>query len=153
MKYTSEQINSMSWLEWCETMAEELNSAGFKARGYNTTLGRWQDNYEPYRVADEPKLFILGTVDGSEEIDYLKSIGLLNNGRCPMCGNPINGKPGRFTSGYDHSMHFQICQNCVNRGKRGQQVMGINTSGGSGCIVGLLMLPYHIIECIGRLFV
>jgi len=145
MKYTSEQINSMSWKEWCETMAAELNDAGFKARGYNEKTGRWQDNYVPYTAGD-PQTFILGAVDGKEEIDYLKSIGLLNNGRCPNCGNSIIGNPGRFTSGYNQSVHFQICQSCVNRGKRMQQAFGIKTSSGSGCMAALLLLPYNLIN-------
>ena len=87
MKYSSEQVRRMSWAEWNDTMAKELNEAGFRARGYNPDLGRWEDNRELY-TADptEPKIFILGTVDGATEFEHLKSVGLLNNGRCPMCG-------------------------------------------------------------------
>ena len=33
MKYTSSQINAMSWKEWTETMAKELNDAGFRTNG------------------------------------------------------------------------------------------------------------------------
>ena len=29
MKYTSNQINAMSFLEWIESMANELNKAGY----------------------------------------------------------------------------------------------------------------------------
>ena len=35
MKYTSYQIRQMSWAEWNATMANELNSAGFRCRGFN----------------------------------------------------------------------------------------------------------------------
>lgn len=41
MKYTSEQINKMSWQEWNETMAEELNRKGFKAKEFNSDEHRW----------------------------------------------------------------------------------------------------------------
>ena len=32
MKYTKSEIRKMSWYEWNETMAKELNEAGFKAK-------------------------------------------------------------------------------------------------------------------------
>lgn len=137
MKYTSEQINAMSWREWAETMAKELNEAGFQYRGIGNKL-------EPYSVGkaeDGPKLFLLGSVENSEEITYLKNIGLLNNGRCPMCGNKIIGASGRFTSGFDSNYHFQVCQSCVNKRKR----VSINSSN-QGCIVALLLMPLSIVN-------
>ena len=76
----------MSWYEWNETMEKELNEAGFKAKGFNKETGKWEKDYEPYKAdAEDPETFILGVVSGAKEINYLKSIGLLNNGRCPMC--------------------------------------------------------------------
>ena len=136
MKYSSQQINNMSWQEWNEVMADELNKAGFVSRPGT----QWE---HPHEAGDEPEMFILGEVSEKNEINYLKTLGLLNNGRCPMCGNPIVGNPGRFTSGYDYDCHFQICQNCVNRGKR-ISVNPANTS--SGCIVALLLFPIHLLK-------
>ncbi|MFI3297022.1 MAG: hypothetical protein R3Y59_05275 [bacterium] len=118
MKYTSEQINALSWKEWNVTMAKELNSASFKARGYNPKTHKVEINFAPYKGDGEPESFILGEIEGVEEIDFLKSIGLLNNGRCPLCGSKIIGDPGRFTNGFNHSLHFQICQNCVSAGRK-----------------------------------
>lgn len=143
MKYSSEQVRRMSWAEWNDTMAKELNEAGFRARGYNPDLGRWEDNRELY-TADptEPKIFILGTVDGATEFEHLKSVGLLNNGRCPMCGEAIFGNPGRFTSGYDSNAHFQICQSCVNKGRR----TSLNPANNTGCFIALLLFPYNLIK-------
>lgn len=143
MKYTAEQVRQMSWPEWNDTMAKELNEKGFKARGYNSETQRWEDNYKSYTAdPSEPKIFILGTVDGADEIECLKRAGLLNNGRCPMCGSPIYSNPGRFTSGFDSSVNFQICQNCCNKGKR----TSINPANNSGCIIALLLLPWHLIK-------
>lgn len=85
---------------------------------------------------------ILGTVDGAPEYEHLKKVGLLNNGRCPMCGEPIYGNPGRFTSGCDYNAHFQICQNCVNKGRR----TSVNPANRQGCIIALLFLPYYLIK-------
>lgn len=146
MKYTSSQVNQMTWLEWNDTMAKELNEAGFKnqvGQRFNSEIGKWEDKLIPYQ-ADPSRLkgFILGAVDGLEEINYLKQIGLLNNGRCPMCGNTINDNPGRFTSGFDGNTHFQICQNCVHHGRK----ISINHTHNSGCILALILLPWHILK-------
>ena len=119
MKYSTSQICQMTWQEWNETMAKELNYAGFKARGFNEQIGRWLDNYTKYEAGSDPDTFILGEVSGTREIDYLKRLGLLNNGRCPMCGRPIYGNPARFTSGFDPTMNFQICQSCCEKGQNG----------------------------------
>ena len=124
MKYTSEQLRQLTLKEWTEAMAEELNKAGFLARGFNQNTGRFEKNQEPYKIYDEatPSSFILGAVDSAPEIEHLKSVGLLNNGRCPMCGKPFLEMPGRFTSGFDSNIHFQICQNCVkNKGRNNSE--------------------------------
>lgn len=143
MKYTVEQVRQMTWSQWNDAMAKELNEAGFRARGYNSELRRWENNRELYKAdPSEPKIFILGTVNGAPEYEHLKKVGLLNNGRCPMCGEPIYGNPGRFTSGYDYNAHFQICQNCVNKGRR----TSVNPANRRGCIIALLFLPYYLIK-------
>lgn len=143
MRYTSHQINQMTWAEWNATMAKELNKAGFKARGFNSKTRKWEDNLQPYTTTQsEPKFFILGTINSTKEIDYLKQIGLLNNGRCPMCGSPINNNPGRFTSGYDNNLHFQICQSCYNKGRK----TSMNPANNNGCILTLILFPWQIIK-------
>ena len=143
MKYTAEQVRQMSWPEWNDAMAKELNEAGFKARGFNPELGRWEKNRKPYKAnPNDPSVFILGHVDGAEEYEHLKRVGLLNNGRCPMCGDAIYGNPGRFTSGYDHNAHFQICQKCANKGRR----TSLNPANNKGCLFTLLFFPYYVIK-------
>lgn len=144
MKYTKSEIRKMSWHEWNETMAKELNEAGFKAKGFNKETGKWEKDYEPYKAyAEDPETFILGVVSGAKEINYLKSIGLLSNGRCPMCGKNIE-VPGRFTSGYDPNCHFQICQSCVNK----EQGVSINPSNNTGCMLSLLFIPWYLVKAI-----
>ena len=142
MKYTSTQVNGMSYSEWMNTIANELNQAGYRARGYNEQIGRWQDNYAPYEVGDEPEHFFLGTIRDVDALEYLKSIGLVNNGRCPMCGAPIQTQPGRFTSGFNPNFHFQICQNCASKGAKSS----MNPANGSGCFVALLLMPWYMIK-------
>ncbi len=142
MKYTSEQINRMSWQEWNEIMARELNENGYKAKEYNSAEHRWTKT-GMYKAGNDPKLFVLGKIEDSDAISFLKNVGLLNNGRCPMCGGPIHGNPGRFTSGYDYNYHFQICQNCV---KTRGRTRNAGTSSGSGCMISLLLFPWYLLK-------
>ncbi len=143
MKYTSFQIRQMSWHEWNNAMAMELNANGYRARGFNPDTRRWENNRDLYKAnPSDPKVFILGTVEGAEEYDCLKRAGLLNNGRCLMCGDPIYGSPGRFTSGFDSNAHFQICQNCCNKGKRSS----LNPANRTGCVMSLFLLPWHLLK-------
>lgn len=145
MKYQSSQINEMSWQAWNEVMAEELNKAGFKAKEFD---GQKWTKTGKYDAGDDPSLFVLGTIEDSNAISYLRDIGLLNNGRCPMCGGPIIGKPGRFTSGYNPNFHFKICQNCVS--SRGGMRRGVPQS--SGCMIALLLLPWQLLKGLFNLF-
>ena len=141
MKYTSSQVRQMTWPEWNDAMARELNENGYKARGFNPETRRWENNREPYKAdPSDTKVFIMGIVGGAEEYECLKRAGLLNNGRYPMCGNPIYGNPGRFTSGYDHNTHFQICQDCCNKGR----LSSLNPANISGCIMALILMPWHL---------
>lgn len=79
MKYTVEQVRQMTWSQWNDAMAKELNEAGFRARGYNPELRRWENNRELYKAdPSDPTIFILGTVDGAPEYEHLKKVGLLN---------------------------------------------------------------------------
>lgn len=144
MTYKSSDICGMTWQEWNEAMAEELNKAGFKDKAFD---GQKWTKTGKYDAGDDPKLFVLGTIEDANAITYLKDIGLLNNGRCPMCGEPIIGKPGRFTSGYDPNFHFQICQNCVN--SRGGMRRSTPQSG--GCLVALLLLPWELMKALWQL--
>ena len=141
MKYTSNEVNRMSWQEWNQTMAEELNKKGFKAKEFDGS--KWTKTGQYKANDDDPKLFVLGTIEDGAAISYLRDIGLLSNGRCPMCGEPINGNPGRFTSGYDPDFYFQICQNCV---KTRGGMRSAPSQSGSGCLVALLLFPWHLIK-------
>lgn len=111
MKYFQEDIANISWHEWNALMAKELNDAGFSRVWKGVTI--------PFKAhIESPSSFILGQVTSVQAIEHLKIIGLLNNGRCPMCGELFHKNPGRYTSGFDHNLHFQICQNCArSRGR------------------------------------
>ena len=71
MRYSTEEINRMSYLEWMETIAKELNAAGFKGEGYNAAAKRFMKNVAPYDVHDVNSFF-MGSIDDSKAMDYLK---------------------------------------------------------------------------------
>lgn len=138
-KYTSQQINSLSWQEWNELMAKELNAAGYKAKEFD---GRKWVRTGYYKAdSSDPAYFSLELDE--DGLDYLKEIGLVNNGRCLQCGNPIYGNPGRFTDGFNHNFHYQICQNCVRT--RGGMLPNNGVQQGNGCMAALLLLPVNLI--------
>lgn len=129
MKYSAEEIKAMSYSEWMETIAKELNAAGFKTRGI------------AYKVYDA-STFFLGAINDAKAMDYLKSVGLVNNGRCPMCGGPIKGTPSRFTDGMNPNLNFHICSSCRREGQR----MSINPANNSGCMLTFVLLPWYVIK-------
>ena len=138
MKYSSNQINNMSWKEWNETMARELTAAGFKGR--DLVDGRWQD-IGPVKADFEPKFFISSAVNNVDRLNYLKELGLIDNGRCPMCGNKIGDNPGRYTNRFEPDYHYQICQNCA--GTKGGLKRQPSQSG--GCMLVFMLLFVVII--------
>jgi len=142
MKYTKEQILSMSWQEWNETMAKELNAAGYLGPGYNPEKKCLDNHIAPYEANCPEREFVFGKITRSAEISHLKEIGLLNNGRCPMCGGEITGNPSQFTDGFNPNINFHICNSCGNFGRK----ISSNPANSSGCIVALLFLPYHLIK-------
>ena len=145
MKYLAEEINNMSYRKWMETIANELNAAGFRGEGYNAAAGRFMKNAVPYEVYDI-RTFFMGALNDANAMEYLKSIGLVNNGRCPMCGAIIKGSPSRFISGMNPDLNFQICSSCRREGQR----ISINPANNSGCMLSLVVFPWYIIK--GRFY-
>ena len=141
MKYTSEQVNALSYVDWMETIAKELNDAGYKTSAYSEELHRFAKNCGPYIVYDA-RTFFLGSIDDVAALNYLKDIGLVNNGRCPMCGARITGSGWQFTSGSNPSYHFQICRECGGEGRR----TSLNPANHSGCVLAFLLAPWRMIK-------
>ena len=140
-KYTKEQVSAMSYYTWMETIANELNEAGYKTFGYNESIGRWQADYWPYKVRNV-RDFFQGSINNAEHLNYLKSIGLIDNGRCPLCGAEIKGTIYTFTDGTHPDQTYHICKECYKEGLS----MSVNPANRSGCIVALFMLPITAIK-------
>ena len=143
MKYTQSQAMNFGYIRYLEAMAKELNDAGYKIRG---RLGN--NTYElEYKIDDDtPDLFIYG-INDSKAMNYLKQIGLVNNGRCPICGSPIKSNTCSYTSPTDPNISFYICNECYRGSTNMQRKMGIgnNTSSNTGCMLSLFFIPWHIL--------
>ncbi len=129
MKYTAAEVNKMSYYEWMSTIASELNLAGFKAD--RRTL-------RPYTVSEDGLwYFFMGAINDPDAMNYLKRIGLVNNGRCPMCGREIKGTPSQFTDNLHPGLDFYICTSCRKEGQR---------RNGQGCLLGVICLPWFLLK-------
>ena len=149
MKYSSDYINSLSFEDYLKLMAKELNENGFEEKGIGA-----------FRVYDDPVMkrhFMMGVVDNPKALEFLRSIGLLDNGRCPTCGAPMN--TGTRFCWYDRRFpnhKFSLCYGCHESRFHGDghslngttkpvpsQINSNSQATGSGCIVAFLLLPYH----------
>ena len=115
IKYSSDFINSLSLIEWNNLIVQELNNAGFGKYEYDK-----QKRCNQHLLYSESQRIVPKNINDEfiklpkEAIDYLKSIGLLNNGRCPYCGNVIDGYPIDNQNPTKNAT-FHICSNCAKR--------------------------------------
>lgn len=147
MKYTSEYINSLSFKDYIKLMADELNSNGFKENG--------KYKYESFE--DDPsmrRLFMMGPVNDPKAMSFLKSQGLLDNGRCPYCGAPMSVYRYTWYDTRDTSKKFYVCYGCSKSNGRGDghSMDGCpsgapnQSSSGTGCMLGLLLMPLYMVK-------
>ena len=86
-------------------MAEELNNNGFTDNGKKYEVGT---DVNGNFVSDFFRGFVLSLKD-KKATDFLKEIGLLNNGRCPLTGLMISAaNKSTFTSKYNPSITYGI---------------------------------------------
>lgn len=119
-KINYQEIKDLGYYSFIEMMTNKLNKTGIKPRDYHKFL---------FNDRDPDSSFMGGICTSFPAIEYLKNIGLLNNGICPMCGKrPIDHKY-IFTSGFNRDINFHICKGCYNEGL-GISVNPISDKGG-----------------------
>ena len=148
MKYTSDYINSLSFDDYLDLIVKELNDNNFVNKG----IGKFSINHDS---PVDKRHFMLGVVDNIEALAYLRSVGLLDNGRCPSCGAPMN--TGTRLYWYDRRFperRFSLCSGCHETRFHGdghsmngitKQIPSASSRKGSGCILGMLLIPYNVI--------
>jgi len=145
MKYSSSYINSLSFKDYLKLMAKELNEHGFRESGHEYEV--FEDEFM--------RLFMMGPVNDPKAMAFLKEQGLLENGRCPSCGAPMSVYKYYWSDTRDPSRRFYVCYGCSKTNGRGDghSMDGCpsgapktgSSSSGSGCMVGLFMLPATVI--------
>ena len=75
MKYAREQVKAMTQDEYESAICKELNDAGFRHVFHGEQLEYYPDE----------STFGGSIVFDPEAVNYLKRVGLLDNGKCPMC--------------------------------------------------------------------
>lgn len=105
MKYSREYIEGLMYKDYILLMAEELNNNGFTDNEKKYEVGT---DVNGNFVSDFFRGFVLSMKD-KKAVNYLKEIGLLNNGRCPLTGLMISSaSKTTFTSEYNSSITYDI---------------------------------------------
>lgn len=117
MKYTAKQIRDISIPDWIGLMAKELNEKGFLKQELDSATELPVER--PYKSGDNLQYFLYSEVNSWDELEYLKEIGLLNNGRCSICGKVLRKKPLFFQCPNKIQQSLIVCNNCGNKNKGG----------------------------------
>lgn len=113
MKYTRSQVRDMSPMEYWEAMCQELKKAGFQGQRGN----RPPHDYEPFDA-----VFGGDIVFNLDAVHYLQNMGLLDNGKCPMCG--IREDAVNYALSYQMVQHFMYVKIVISNmlGKKNKSV-------------------------------
>lgn len=133
MKYTRENLSKLSYKDYILAIEKELNAHGFTQEGKPYEVST---NVYGGFVSDFSRGFFLSIKD-EKAINYLKDIGLLNNGRCPLTGLMIsNSAKTLYTSEDNSNIKFEINNLWIeyNKVKRNW-----------GCFIGIFIIVISII--------
>ena len=125
MKYTKSQVRDMSPMEYWEAMCQELKKAGFQGQRGN----RPPHDYEPFDA-----VFGGDIVFNLDAVHYLQNMGLLDNGKCPMCG--IREDAVNYALSYQNGATFHVCKNCYKQYARQEK----QKRGCACCLIVLAVL-------------
>ena len=103
-KYTREQVKSMTPYEYVSTICNELNDAGFRQEFHDKMI-----EYEP-----DESTFGGAIVFDSKAVNHLKTIGLLDNGKCPMCSEKEDELKYRLQNPQSGAI-YHVCKSCYKQ--------------------------------------
>ncbi|MBR2777335.1 MAG: hypothetical protein IKD75_09580 [Prevotella sp.] len=105
MKYSKENLNNLTYKDYILLMAEELNNNGFTDKGKKYEVST---DINGNFVSDFFRGFVLSLEDKGA-VDFLKEIGLLNNGRCPLTGLMYSQlSQTSYTSEHNPAINYEI---------------------------------------------
>ena len=109
-KYTREQVKAMTQHEYESAICKEVNNAGFRQEFQGV-----KSEYEPHGT-----VFGGAIVFDSKAVDYLKDIGLIDNGKCPMCSKKEDELEYRLQNQRSGAT-YHVCKSCYKRYARQEQ--------------------------------
>ena len=106
MKYTRNDLDNLMYKDYILLIARELNQNSFKNdQGREYEVGT---NVHGDFVSDFSRGFVLSIKD-PKAIEFLKRVGLLNNGRCPLTGLMLSpATTMTYTSEYGSNIQYDI---------------------------------------------
>lgn len=103
-KYTREHVKAMTPDQYESTICKELNDAGFRQE-FNGELSEYQPDESTFGGA---------IIFDNKAVDYLKSIGLIDNGKCPMCSVKEDELEYRLQSPHSGAT-YHVCRSCYKQ--------------------------------------
>ena len=103
-RYTRDQVKAMTRDVYESVICNELNAAGFRSE--------FQGEYFEY----EPDEFVFGgsVVFDPNAVNYLKKIGLIDNGKCPMCSEREEDLQYKLQN-QNSGVVYHVCKSCYKK--------------------------------------
>ena len=110
MKYAREQVKAMTQDEYESAICKELNDAGFMHEFHGEQLEYYPDE----------STFGGSIVFDPEAVNYLKRVGLLDNGKCPMCSVREDDLMYKLQNQHSGAI-YHVCKSCYKQYARQEQ--------------------------------
>ena len=134
-KYTREQVKAMTQGQYESVICKELNDAGFR-REFHGELSEYYPDESTFGGA---------IVFDSKAVDYLKSIGLVDNGKCPMCSVKEDELGYRLQNPHSGAI-YHVCKPCYKQYARQEQ-----EKRAKGCCLNIVIIIAFAIWGVAKL--
>lgn len=132
MKYSREQVKSMTSDQYTKVLCNELNDAGFRVIYNDGSTAEFEPSWD---------VFELCVAENARAVQYLRSIGLIDNGKCPLCTiheDDLRYRQRNLKSGE----WYHICKSCYQQSvKKTRTIKGCR----SGCCLGIIVISIVVI--------
>ena len=124
MKYLREQVKAMTQDEYESAICKELNDAGCRKPFFNKQI-----EYQP-----DESTFGGAIVFDIEAVSYLKRVGLVDNGKCPMCSVKEDDLFYRLQN-QKSGASYHVCKSCYKR-----YAVQERSKRGLRCCIGVIVI-------------
>ena len=135
MRYSRDQVKAMTQDEYESAICNELNAAGFRQEIHGEQL-----EYHP-----DESTFGGAIVFDPEAVNHLKRMGLLDNGKCPMCSIREDDMMYKLQNQQSGAV-YHVCKKCYK-----QYAQQERAKRGCGCCLGTIVIIGLIIWGIMKL--